>query len=705
MTLLRPILLLLALACAALPARAQDTSSALLIADEIFVAIDGSLVAKGNVEAHHSGVVLTASRVTYDPKADEMQIEGPIRLTDGDRVDILADAAALAPDLSEGLMQGARLVLDQQLQIASVQLNRTQGRYTQLYRTVATSCRVCDGGPPIWAIRAEKVIHDAEAQQLYFSNAQFRLLDVPILWLPRLRMPDPTLTRATGFLIPEGRVNSQLGTGIKIPYFIRMGDHRDLTLTPYLSARTNTLEFRYRQAFALGDLTVTGALAQDELGTGGLRGYAFANGSYQLARGYKLAFDIETSSDKAFLLDYGYSDKDRLDSAIALRRVKRDALFSGELVLFNTLRDFEANATQPTLIVDLDYERRLFPGWPGSELRLSAESHSHVRTSNQDALGRDVSRVQGTAHWLTAGATGNGVLFDLHGVLDLAAYGVAQDNTANDDRFAIVPAAYANLRWPLAGQGTAGGSHLIEPVLHLALSDSANEITNEESTRVEFDEANLLALSRFPAADQVEEGLRVALGTHWTRQGPRGTTHRLSVGKILRDAAEPEFSQTSGLDGTTSDWLLSGRLETTEGLTLASRAVFDDQFSVAKAATRLDWTTSWGDIAATHVWLTDDPAEGRATDLSEFGLSTSVDLSQTWTATANWQFDVVAQTTARAGVGLQYQNECLDLRMAASRRFTQSTTVDPSTDFDIRVGLRGFGAGRSGSDIIRRCGN
>jgi LPS-assembly protein len=107
--------------------------------------------------------------------------------------------------------------------------------------------------------------------------------------LPKLRLPDPTLDRAAGFLVPSLRTNSQLGTGLKLPYFIPIGDDKDLTLTPYFSSSTATIEFRYRQAFARGDLNVRGALTDDDL-VSGQRSYLFADGSFDLGPGLHAQF-------------------------------------------------------------------------------------------------------------------------------------------------------------------------------------------------------------------------------------------------------------------------------------------------------------------------------------------------------------------------------------------------------------------------------
>lgn len=264
------------------------TQNAVLVADSLKVEGRNVLIARGNVEVFHQGRRLRASEITYNRKEDRLNITGPITLEDEDGVVILAGSAELDSRFENGLMLGARMVLDQRVQLAANELNRIGGRYTQLYKVAATSCRVCETGrPPLWQIRAKRTTHDNEAKQLYFDQAQVRILDVPVLWLPRLRLPDPTLKRATGFLMPSLRQNSQLGLGVRVPYFIRMGDHRDLTLTPFVSANTRTLEWRYRQAFHNGGLTFEGAVSDDDI-KAGTRGYVFGNGRFDLARGFKL---------------------------------------------------------------------------------------------------------------------------------------------------------------------------------------------------------------------------------------------------------------------------------------------------------------------------------------------------------------------------------------------------------------------------------
>ena len=170
------------------PVFAADKAPATLLADQLFINADTTLTAQGAVEVFYNDARLTASKLTYDRTTDRLAIEGPITLTDGTGTVILASAADLSSDLRDGILQSARLVLNDQLQLASVQLARVEGRYTQLDKVIASSCQVCPSNPvPLWEIRARRVIHDQQEHQLYFDSAQFRVAGLPIFYIPRLR--------------------------------------------------------------------------------------------------------------------------------------------------------------------------------------------------------------------------------------------------------------------------------------------------------------------------------------------------------------------------------------------------------------------------------------------------------------------------------------------------------------------------------------
>ena len=609
-----------ALLMGAMPGHAQATrpEPAMLVADDVVLAADDRLIARGHVEAFHEGRRLTANKIVYDRAADRLEITGPMTLTetDGTRV-VIADSGTLDRDLVNGILRGARIVMHDQLQLAAYEMRRSDARVTELYKATVTSCRVCETGrPPLWQIRARRVVHDQKTRQLRFYNAQLRVFDTPILYLPRLRMPDGSVDRATGFLKPSLISSSLLGTGLRLPYFIALDDHRDLTLTPFWATNSRMLGLRYRQAFRTGKIEVSTAIADDDFSRDSTRGYLFASGWFQLPRDFTLRFDVEATSDDTFLLDHDISDKDRLRSGVSVERARRDEYTRLALDYFHSLRQNENDATLARLIADGEYTRRVFPARLGGELSFTALAHGHYRSSDLTtdgsdfdtfADGHDVTRFTTEMNWRRQWVLPGNVLAAVETGIALDHFEIAQIGaTAQGSATEITPRAAIRLRWPLMKHTADGATHVIEPVAQLAWSGGSNpDIPYEESTAAEFDEGNLFNISRFPAPDRRERGTSAAVGLSYARVSPNCWEGRLALGQVFRDERQiaasgvQEFSRSSGLRDRQSDLLLAGQYRTASGLIVTARSLFDTQFDVSKADARISWQNARTNVAAT----------------------------------------------------------------------------------------------------------
>ncbi|SLN11846.1 LPS-assembly protein LptD [Ruegeria meonggei] len=692
---------------AAAPAQTADQEDlpALLVADQVFITPERVLVAEGNVEAFQGDIKITADRITYDRDTGALTLEGPIRIDQGGATTILADSAELDDGIQNGLLIGARMVFDQQLQIGSVQATRAAGRYTQFSKVSATSCHVCaNGKPPIWQIRARKVTHDQLERQLYFEGAQFRVLDVPVFYFPYLRLPDPTLDRATGFLVPSVRTTSQLGTGVRVPYFIKLGDHKDLTLTPYLSAKTRTLGARYRQAFKRGRIQLQGAYTRDDLEEGEDRGYFFADGFFNLNDGYRFTFDIKTTSDDAYLADYGLPDFDRLRSEAALERIKRDTAFRTSFIHYKTLRDSENQDEIPSRVFDLYYQKRLFPQAVGGEVRLGFIAHAHERTSDADVVGRDIARATFDAEWLRSWTFASGLRADARVGASIDTFNIRHDSAFPDQVTRSTPRAALTLRYPVRRREASGATQILEPIAQVGWTHVTDtDVPNDESTFQEFDQGNLLALSRFPAPDRREDGVTGVVGVNWSRFGPKGWRALATIGQVFRADADSDFNLTSGLQGTASDLLIAGQLQTDNGWSLAGRGLLNGDFSFAKAELRAAWQKPIVGISGSYVWQEPDPAENVDDEISETRLVGRYTVDQNWFTWATARYDLSESEPIRYGLGVTYQNECVQVNMNVSRRFTSSSSIEPSTEFGFTVALTGYSVESGGKQYKRRC--
>ena len=707
---MRRFLWAVALAVCASPSWAQDAAT--LVADRVEIRGDNVLVAEGAVEILQNGMTLTATRVTFDKAKDSLSIEGPIVLTDASGARILAEQAELSADLQNGIMTGARLVLEQQLQLAAAEMQRVGGRYTELGRTVASSCQVCPANPvPIWEIRAQSAVHDRLEQQMYFKGAQLRFFGVPVFYIPRLRMPDPGLDRATGFLRPDYRITNQLGYGIIQPYFIAIDPSRDLTLAPYISSKQGrSLGLRYRQAYDAGQIEVNGALSTDEILPDELRGYLFASGAFALPRDFSLTFGIQAVSDNGYLIDYGISGQDYLDSFIEVQRLSRDNFVLGRVHYYESLRD-AADPTRPSSLIDLVEIQRFSPPILGgaANLRYLLSSENRVSSSVQDNNGDDISDGLDTAQALVAmdwsrdwylpgGLVGTALALGQADVIS-----VSQDPTYPPQIGRLYGAAGGRLSWPLQRVEQNGSVQVLEPVAQILLSpNSSPDVPNEDSQLVEFDEGNLFSLNRFPGTDEVELSDRAALGLNWTRFGAGGSTLALTMGRILRSEDLDQFSLSSGLDGAASDWLVGMQVFTAQGFGLTQRFLVGDNAELTAAEARLNWAAPDFGLTSAYYYSIPDPADGKPDTISELTIGGTWNVSANWTGAASVQQDFIAGRATRASLGMQYRNECMLVDLSLSSWFVDSTSVTPTTEFNIAVDLLGFG-GSAAPGPARRC--
>jgi LPS-assembly protein len=680
-------------------AQTPANAPASLVADSISINANGDLVATGNVEVFYDGAQLTARSIIYHSDKETLEITGPLRLTQGDDIFILADSAALDRDLQQGLLRGARMVMNQQLQLAAARIERVDGRYTQLYKTVASSCEVCATNPtPLWEIRAQSILHDQTEQQLYFEQAQLRVMGVPLLYLPHLRLPDPTLRRARGFLIPSAISDSNLGVGVRVPYFIPIGEDKDLTLAPRVTNKTNTIEFRYRQAYANGDLEFEGAVSDDSLRPGETRAYIFGGGTYELANDFTFKFRAEEVSDDDYLLAYDFTSRDLLNSYVDLSRVYHDEYMSATFSKARSLRDDDDNSTLPNLAFDATYERRFVPVGVGGTGAFSAELHSHQRSSDADMVGRDVQRGSLNLNWEKSTVVGSGLLF--RGIADVGAdfYGIQQDSTYPSNEITTNGTIGAELRLPMLKRSESGVRHLLEPIFQVFYSPASGDLPpNEDSQEAALDEGNLFSMSRFAGADRHETGAWTNVGLTYKRISPSGLSFGTTVGRVFRAQDPNLFNTGSGLEGYSSDWLAAIEVDLPNQLSLVSRSLIDDDFSFSRSETLISYDSDRFNVSTGHIWLPPEPAISRLTNTSEWTFDAAFKIDDTWSGDVRWRYDLYRNAAAEAGFGLTYSNECVDVDLSLSHRFTSSTNVEPSTSVGMTIGLSGFGRTNNGT--------
>lgn len=675
-----------------------------LVADSVqFDPQTGVLIAQGNVQVFQGGQVLATDRVVYDQKNGVLSVPGPMTLTDGDVV-TRAQGAELDTDLRNGLIKGAELLIQQQLQLVSQQMHRQDGKYKVLDKVVATACLVCKNNPtPFWKIRAQRVIHDEEARRLYFENATLDVLGIPIFYTPNLRVPDPSVRRATGFLVPKFTTSDTLGYGVEVPHYWTLGDHADITLTARAYTKGSfLLNPQYRREVKRGRFEIDGIFSlADTLTNNNNRSSLSANGLFQLEREIELEFGVEVASDKAFRDDYGIGieDQDRLTSFVTLRRTRKNSFASVSTSVIQSLRAVEIDQEIPLVLPEIYARKTWEDPYLGGKFGLTGQSVTLLREDDSE-----FSRFGVVADWQKDWILRNGLIVGAYGGVAASSYYTQGITGANDGTVSeLVPTAALDLRWPLSRQN-GRVTHVIEPRVQLVWSPKeARSNFNEDSVQVEFEETNLFSINRFPGFDASERGFRANVGVSYTRYDPLGWTYGVTLGRVLRNDDLNQFGAGTGLDGTNSDYVSAINVSYNDMFNFTNRTLFDDDFTVGKNEMQLDMNFNRFSTQASYVWLEQDVVAGASDRTHEASLAMQYRYDEYWTFSGKWRQNLETGHSTSGEFGVRYENECVAVNLSYSLQFEGSGIVRPTRELGLTVELAGLGNKKRNKKYAQRC--
>ena len=147
--------------------------------------------------------------------------------------------------------------------------------------------------------------------------------------------------------------------------------------------------------------------------------------------------------------------------------------------------------------------------------------------------------------------------------------------------------------------------------------------------------------------------------------------------------------------------ILGTQVKLDDRLSVDARMLLDEGFDFAKSEARIAWNTARLDLFSSYSRIIADPEENRPDINSQIQFNGSYDISRNWVADFDLRYDVTAQEATRAALGVVYRNECVNVDLSLSRRFTSSSNVVPTTSVGLSIGLNGFGA--DGRQYRRSC--
>ncbi len=703
---------------AAEPVTAAPSENVLLEADEVINdEAAGTVTAQGDVQVRYQGRTMRADQLVYNLETGVIRAIGNVQIVLEDGSTTYADAVEADEAMNVGAASELRARLGDSSTLAARAAIRRGEDSSELQHVIYTSCPVCETGdqPPTWSLRARRAVQDRETRTISYQGAVLEVVGVPVLYLPFIAHPDPSVGRASGFLPPNIGRNRRLGTFYAQPYYWAISPSQDLTASLRLHGNVNPLiGLDYRKRFWSGELSIDTTFTNEQLFDSDgerfdeelFRYSVFAQGRFDINEDWIWGFGVESAYDDQYLRRYDvdgagerrgpYIGRDtRLISQIYAIGQDENSYSSIAFVNFQGLREEDTSELLPLILPFAQTEQVLQEPLFDGQVRLQANLAALRR--NDDGVGPfqgNDGRMSLTATWRRDAIFGPGMVFSPFAQVRGDVFSVETTEEEYETFTRGLGLAGAEISWPFMRPGERFDM-IVEPVVMGAVATDAAEddrVVNEDSLAFELDDSNLFRPNAAPNYDLWEPGPRVSVGLRATARAHTGESASLIFGRRWREEQADGFTERNNLAGETSDWVAAGQIDLGRNFGAEGRVRLDeDSLEVQRIDARVRGAVGrfHGQIRfyETDEELLLDPDDPNR----ELTALAGMDLARGWRLQAGLTRDLDSDINLRQDIRAIYEDDCTFFEISYTRTETQRGTIGPDEGLQIRIGLRSLG--------------
>jgi LPS-assembly protein len=264
------------------------------------------IIATGNVRIIWQGMTLTADKATYNRKTRVLYATGNVVAKKGDET-LKGKSISLDMDTGRGeLEKGELKSTTSNITFIGEKITRINDNEIDLTTTELTTCDFPD---PSWKFSADQL----NVNLLGYAvgrGVTFYVKDVPVLYLPWMAFP-VVRGRETGLLFPRVGYSSNRGAQLDIPLYLVISPSQDLQLDLDIETKRGVgtgVDYRYIRT--RGSEGHFGGYLIYDLLKGQWRGQVATNHKEIISPDLNLRADINLTSDRSFLTDFGEKSGD-----------------------------------------------------------------------------------------------------------------------------------------------------------------------------------------------------------------------------------------------------------------------------------------------------------------------------------------------------------------------------------------------------------
>jgi len=685
---------------------------------------DGQIVtALGNVELIQAGRVLTADKVSYNLKTDQVRATGNVILKEIDGTVYNADDVELTQDMKDGFVEGLQILLADGSRFTADNGTRQDGTVLILKQASYTPCEPCKEDPtrpPLWQLRAAQVTHDEDEKSIAYRDAWFELAGVPLAYIPYFSHPDGSEDQKSGFVSPRVGFDSDRGASYQQEYYWAIAPDKDVTIGTILSTDVNPVALaEYRQRFDNAKIEFNGSTTYsdrpDRSGnitrdTGEeMRGHLFGEGLWDINNHWRSGYNIALATDEQYLRQYDISSEDILENELYAERFAGRNYFVGRVMGFQDYRISERQVDQPFVLPEIIAS---FYGDPNAALGGRWSLNLSALGLEREGSGQDVARSSAELNWQKRFVSDFGLVNTIDTLVRGDIYNVKDRDRANLganqlDNFSTRGFAMGNwnIAYPFVNRFQES-QWIIEPQTSITTAtniDYDGDIPNEDSRDFSLDPTNIFEPNRSPGYDIIEDRSHITYGLRTGYHTDDGSRAEIFLGQSRRFQNDDNpFVEGSGLSEQNSDYVGQVSANIANVIDVDYRfQLKNNNFSAKRHEVDATYTLGPFDFYTRYFYA--NALETTDLNLSREQIRQSINYNfyGDWSLLGTAWYDLGQKEGLRqATYGLIYSGQCLTFSAMAERTLTEEATGDSSTEIMFRLGLKNLGEFEtSGIDI------
>ena len=697
-------------------------------ANEMYYDKNRDLVsAIGDVSMIQGAQIITANEMLFYRDSNDIYAHGNVVILREDGSMFFADKAKLNRTSNIGVILNFKARMGAQGQLVSSLAEMENENVIKLQTFVYSPCNICGDtfvkDTPLWQMRAGEALLNKEEERVYYKNLILEVFGFPVAYSPYLVTPSPGAKRKTGFLMPAYKWNGDLGSMVRIPFYLNIAPNTDATIGTTITQNAglvHDLEFRHLTRRGLYEFynvsTYTKKVNKSGTfvpGKNAYRGFFkfkteqdFSDFEYLPGQLFIKGAFME-DAPKTFGKKYKIDQSDILTTDAVYQNHQDDMFTYARSLYFQDLRN-NANSKTTAKVLPNIYHSQKYKPIQGIDGGLTihytnlnrAQGLSYQRIIAETELKHKMVSDYGIIFINKIAMRGDIYQYNMEKVIVQSSY---QSNIAPGNGYTsrFLPEYITEASYPLINR-IGSSTIILSPMIQGVISPNLKKlkhIDNEDGQSPEISYSNLFAYNKFKGYDLVESGHRLNYGIKGNIHSQYFHNLGFMFGQSLRAKKDTNFNPMSGLDGYQSDYVSKLFIQPTRYWYIHNESRIDNK-NPKLNRNELFGSYSDSNISASllHFYIGHnlvDPLNPNKYR-QEIIPSISYRFYKEWWIRGEFHRKIgkkrvdISTPMISSGLALYNNNECLETMFKITRDYTHLKDLRPSTTYKIDINVPVF---------------